>query len=78
MTIILRYIHIFILLFVLYYRKSSAIEWRYTEAGEKVRVSVRSGRIIPIPKAAEETYDYKTKATYKGKNSSAVSDFSPN
>lgn len=45
--------------------KSSAIEWRYTEAGEKVRVSVRTGRIIPIPKAAEETYDYKTKATYR-------------
>ncbi|XP_069678412.1 large ribosomal subunit protein uL24m [Periplaneta americana] len=45
--------------------KAGPIEWRYTEAGEKVRVSVRTGRIIPIPKAAEETYDYKTKATYK-------------
>ncbi|PSN38819.1 putative 39S ribosomal protein L24 [Blattella germanica] len=45
--------------------QSSEIEWRYTESGEKVRVSVRTGRIIPIPKAAEETYDYKTKASYK-------------
>lgn len=44
--------------------KSSPIEWRYTEAGQKVRVSVRTGRIIPIPRAAEETYDYKTKASY--------------
>ena len=25
------------------------IEWRYTEKGERVRVSVRSGRIIPLP-----------------------------
>ncbi|XP_045626054.1 large ribosomal subunit protein uL24m [Procambarus clarkii] len=39
-------------------------EWRYTEEGEKVRVSVRTGRVIPIPKLAEETVDYKTKSTY--------------
>lgn len=39
-------------------------EWRFTEEGEKVRVSVRSGRIIPIPRMAEETPDYKTKGTY--------------
>jgi large subunit ribosomal protein L24 len=64
------------LLFVLCYRRSSAIEWRYTESGEKVRVSVRTGRIIPIPKAAEETRDYKTKATYKGEHRSAVTDSS--
>jgi hypothetical protein len=60
---------------LLFCRKSSAIEWRYTVAGEKVRVSVRTGRIIPIPKAAEETYDYKTKATYKGKHGLAITDF---
>ena len=29
-----------------------------------MRVSIRTGRIIPIPKLAEETPDYKTKATY--------------
>ncbi|XP_055387671.1 probable 39S ribosomal protein L24, mitochondrial [Condylostylus longicornis] len=39
-------------------------EWRYTEEGEKVRVSKRSGRIIPIPSSNEETYDYKTKSAY--------------
>lgn len=44
--------------------KPSPIEWRYTEAGQKVRVSVRTGRIIPTPRAAEETYDYKTKGSY--------------
>lgn len=25
------------------------MEWRYTEEGERVRVSLRSGRIIPLP-----------------------------
>lgn len=43
----------------------TAHEWRYTEEGEKVRVSVRTGRIIPIPASVEETIDYKSKSTYK-------------
>ncbi|KTG44497.1 hypothetical protein cypCar_00014206 [Cyprinus carpio] len=30
-------------------RKPTDIEWRYTEEGERVRVSVRTGRIIPKP-----------------------------
>jgi hypothetical protein len=30
-------------------RKPTEIEWRFTEAGERVRVSTRSGRIIPKP-----------------------------
>ena len=42
----------------------TSIEWRYTESGDKVRVSTRTGRIIPIPKIAEETYDYKSKVQY--------------
>ncbi|CAK1547834.1 unnamed protein product [Leptosia nina] len=44
--------------------KATEVEWRYTEDGEKVRVSVSSSRIIPIPKAAEETTDYKSKELY--------------
>ncbi|KAG7177602.1 probable 39S ribosomal protein L24, mitochondrial [Homarus americanus] len=44
--------------------KPTQAEWRYTEEGDKVRVSVRSGRLIPLPKLAEETQDYKTKSTY--------------
>jgi len=44
--------------------KPTKIEWRYTEEGEKVRVSARTGRIIPIPIKAQETIDYKTKSTY--------------
>lgn len=44
--------------------QSTEIEWRFTEEGEKVRVSKRTGRIIPIPKAHEETIDYKSKKLY--------------
>ncbi|XP_003746870.1 probable 39S ribosomal protein L24, mitochondrial [Galendromus occidentalis] len=40
-------------------------QWRYTENNERVRISLRSGREIPIPLTAEETYDYKTRNTYK-------------
>lgn len=39
-------------------------EWRFTEDGKKVRISLRTGREIPIPASNEETYDYKTKAKY--------------
>lgn len=44
--------------------QATPVEWRYTEEGEKVRTSIRTGRIIPVPKANEETHDYKTKSTY--------------
>uniref|UniRef100_H2N0Y5 Large ribosomal subunit protein uL24m n=1 Tax=Oryzias latipes TaxID=8090 RepID=H2N0Y5_ORYLA len=30
-------------------RKPTQVEWKYTEEGERVRVSVRTGRIIPKP-----------------------------
>ncbi|KAJ8273627.1 hypothetical protein GJAV_G00103760 [Gymnothorax javanicus] len=30
-------------------RKATEVQWRFTEEGEKVRVSVRTGRIIPKP-----------------------------
>lgn len=44
--------------------QSTPFEWRYTEEGEKVRVSSRTGRIIPLPKSMEETADYKSKKAY--------------
>jgi large subunit ribosomal protein L24 len=50
------------------------IEWRFTESGEKVRVSSRSGKIIPIPSLAKETYDYKTPNTYKENDKDTKSD----
>lgn len=44
--------------------QASEVEWRFTEEGERVRVSLRSGRIVPIPKAHDETKDYKSITTY--------------
>ncbi|XP_011494117.1 PREDICTED: probable 39S ribosomal protein L24, mitochondrial [Ceratosolen solmsi marchali] len=44
--------------------KPTKIEWRYTEDGEHVRVSVRTGRIIPIPPSHFSTADYKNPALY--------------
>ncbi|XP_068083419.1 large ribosomal subunit protein uL24m [Anabrus simplex] len=52
----------------------TTVEWRFTESGEKVRVSNRSGRIIPIPKLAEETMDYKTRSSYKAAEKDTVED----
>lgn len=43
------------------------VEWRYTETGQKVRISLRSGRIIPLPIEMHETIDYKEKHLYIGK-----------
>ncbi|KAK3868439.1 hypothetical protein Pcinc_026166 [Petrolisthes cinctipes] len=54
--------------------KPTQAEWRYTEEGERVRVSVRTGRIIPIPTLAEETPDYKSKASYAEQSKDTISD----
>ncbi|XP_011864704.1 PREDICTED: probable 39S ribosomal protein L24, mitochondrial [Vollenhovia emeryi] len=45
-------------------RQGTPIEWRYTEDGRPIRVSVRTGRIIPIPVVSEETQDYKLPRLY--------------
>lgn len=39
-------------------------EWRYSEDGRRIRISLRTGREIPIPASNEETYDYKAKSNY--------------
>lgn len=44
--------------------KGTPIEWRYTEEGEHVRVSTRTGRIIPTPVSNNETVDYKSPEVY--------------
>ena len=46
-------------------RKPCDVVYRFTEDGEKVRVSKRTGQIIPIPPDAEETVDYAKKSAYK-------------
>ena len=53
---------------------STDIEWRFTEEGDKVRVSVRTGRIIPMPKTIEETMDYKAKSAYIDKEKDTAAD----
>ena len=47
-------------------RKPCEVEYRFTEKGERVRVSKRTGQEIPIPPDVEETCDYAKKSTYKG------------
>lgn len=41
------------------------VEWRYDDDGNRVRVSTRTERIIPIPESAYETIDYKEATYYK-------------
>lgn len=51
----------------LHFSKPTPVEWRYTEEGDKVRVSARTGRVIPISKTAEgEAEDYVNAKTYQG------------
>ncbi len=47
--------------------KPCDVVYRFTDEGEKVRVSKRTGRTIPISSYAEETCDYTTKSNYKRK-----------
>lgn len=41
------------------------IEWRFNEDGDRVRVSTRTGRIVPIPRASLETRDFTVKEAYR-------------
>lgn len=54
--------------------KGTPIQWRYTEDGEKVRVSCRTGRIIPIPKQSVETIDYKFPDVYVEQSKDTTAD----
>lgn len=40
------------------------VEWRFDEEGNEVRVSLRTGRIIPLPASANETIDFKDAKSY--------------
>lgn len=44
--------------------RGTSIEWRYLEDGQRVRISTRTGRLIPIPVSSEETKDYKLPRMY--------------
>ncbi|KAH7643484.1 39s ribosomal protein l24 [Dermatophagoides farinae] len=52
----------------------TTIEWRYDEDGNQVRVSVRTGRVIPIPRKAYETRDYTVPEAYKDQPKDTASD----
>lgn len=54
--------------------QATDFEWRYTEDGKRVRISLRTGREIPVPASDEETYDYKSKSQYfeRDKDTTAV------
>lgn len=43
---------------------ATTFEWRYSEDGVRQRVSLRTGRIIPVPTTNDETYDYKSPGIY--------------
>ena len=40
------------------------VEWRFTEDGDRVRVSKRSGSILPIPEVSTATKDFMAPASY--------------
>lgn len=40
------------------------VEWRFDEEGNEVRVSLKTGRIIPIPRKSFETVDFTAKEAY--------------
>ena len=50
------------------YRKPTTAEWRYTEKGERVRVSTRTGRIVPLPDQSYELEDGVLPSIYQGKS----------
>lgn len=53
--------------FFLILRSPCDIEWRVRESGEEIRVSTRTGRIIPIPHDAQEMEDGVLPQAYSGK-----------
>lgn len=53
--------------FFVFFSKATKVQWRFTEEGQRIRVSLRSGRIIPLSKIAEdETEDMVMKSAYTG------------
>ena len=46
------------------HEKGCEAEWRYTEDGERVRVSLSTGRILPIPEVARATADFMAPESY--------------
>lgn len=49
-----------------HYRQPTEVIYKYTEDGEKVRVAVRSGMVIPKPPTLKERKDFKSRSGYAG------------
>lgn len=47
-------------------RRPTTIQWKWNEQGERIRVSVRSGKEITIPAKELVTFEYKHPDSYKG------------
>lgn len=55
------------------FSKGTAVDWRFTDDGKQVRVSRRTGRILPLSAiVADETEDFVKKSAYKGKYSEST------
>ena len=48
--------------------KPCKVEYKYLEDGTKVRVSKRSGYVIPKPPTLTERKDFKSRSGYIGQN----------
>lgn len=44
--------------------KPTKVKWAYNEEGKRIRISVRTGKEIPLSPAVMETIDYKSIASY--------------
>jgi len=45
--------------------KPTDAEWGYTEQGERIRKSKRSGKVIPVPTSAFSTFEFSAPANYQ-------------
>lgn len=52
-------------IFIYKTRRPCEVSYRFNEAGERRRVSNRTGSIIPFPPEADATEDYVKKSDYK-------------
>ena len=50
----------------LYYRKPCRVKYKFTKSGEKVRVSRRTGTVIPKSPELRERRDFKSRSGYVG------------
>ena len=58
--------HMTVYLGYLFHSKPCRIKYQFTEEGEKVRVSKRSGRIIPKAPELSERKDFISRSGYHG------------